>query len=111
MNIEEIFPESLYPTLGYTNITTPIESINEGDIDNIVNEKLMKRIYFSFNRLYYNFANIKTLYNRQVVIRFNFTANLCVIFDRFNEGNKLHTNIDQYNNNNNTEINLYSYMF
>ena len=76
LNIEEIFPESLYHTLGYTNITIPIEYKNEG---NIVNHALIKRLFFSFNRLYYNFPNIQKLNDNYVVIIFNFTANLCFI--------------------------------
>ena len=69
LNIEDVFPEFLYHTLGYTNITIPVE-YNVDNFDNIIHDTLMKRIFFSFNRLFYNFPIIKNLKNNNVVIIF-----------------------------------------
>ena len=88
----------------------------------------MKRIFFSFNRLFYNFPIIKSLKNNSEAIIFNFSKNLCVIaFDQllkesvpdlfskytnikdlysFQEGTILHTAKNGYNKNK-TIINLY----
>jgi hypothetical protein len=129
VNVVDIFPESLLPTLGYTTHTIPID-FNEEYINNVkINDGLMKFLYFSLNKLYYDYTNINRLIDKQVVIIFNFTQNNCIIafdpslknyaqnlfkfFDNdvdlylFKIGEDLHVQINEFNQKNNIQINLF----
>ena len=48
-------------------------------IDNYINDKLMKQIYFAYNRLFYDYQKLSRCIKKQVLIIFDSYKNLCVI--------------------------------
>ena len=105
IRLNNLFAESCFEILGYTNLAIPLDmkETSETTIDNYINEKLMKQIYFAYNRLFYDYQKLSRCIKKQVLIIFDSDTNMCVISidptlrkDAPNIFNKIILNTDVY---------------
>ena len=133
IRFNDLFAESCFEILGFTNLAIPIDikETSDATINNYINDKLMKQIYFAYNRLFYDYQKLSQCINKQVLIIFDSHKNMCVIsidptlrkdapniFNNivlntdvylFIEGTNLQTEINEYNKINNMKIDLIIY--
>ena len=103
IDIIDLFPESCFEILGYTNLSVLIELKDSEKINKYINNKFTKYVYFSYNRLFYYYKKLSGCVKKQVLIIFNFKKIKCVISidpllrkDALSVFDKIGPNTDEY---------------